>query len=480
MALLEVQPILCHEKLHGLMSSHKDVLISFVELMYPHNQSMQTIFCDIAASQAFIGIEFVEVNLSKADQTLQELAKATGFASGHPLAVFLHGNQHIDSLPGHVCESEFKSWIAQCMSSALNANQKAHIITLSSHGHHSHHHKHAGFFYKALSHLHLHNGHSASKEDLSPTGSASEESTYSSQSSTISSNYSGSLPSYEAANESVGLNGWPGSRTRVKVDISVIDDAKKNEAQPMRAYSSSITRSDSPSRIHHRRGNGDHLDRPGRHMSGLWGRAKHIDDPAPGEAVPCSKWHHVAKVSIGSSSFDIMCFNAGNTIRFRVSFIPDTVKSTRISAAMFHVRFGGVEDPTISAMAPRDYHGQVTTVHIATSVEVQGGGAVGSHGAALTAGVDRKTQRAWDEETSSAVKGWGLNSSAADWTFAEDKVGHGLDAVYDLSVDLQGSPTTMTFWASAKLETRLPIWELMEIGSSRKPYFRSLVPQPPQ
>ena len=224
------------------------------------------------------------------------------------------------------------------------------------------------------------------------------------------------------------------------------------------------------------------MDRPGRHMSGLWGRAKHIDDPAPGEAVPYSKWHHVAKVSIGSSAFDIMCFNAGSTIRFRVGFIPDTVKSTRISAAMFHVRFGGVEDPTISAMAPLDHHGQVTTVHIATSVEVQGGGAVGSHGAALTAGVDKKTQRAWDEETSSAVKGWGLDTSVAHWTFAEDKVGHGLDAVYNLSVDLKGrtGDRTMTFWANAKLETRLPIWELMEIGSSRKPYFRSLVSGSPR
>lgn len=214
-------------------------------------------------------------------------------------------------------------------------------------------------------------------------------------------------------------------------------------------------------------------------MSGIWGRAKHIDDPQPQCLIPRSnsKWFYVAKVSIGSSFFQILCRNNGNTINFRLQFAPDPLKSARVAAAVFHVGFSDAADITISSISPVHYHGNAIKVHNTESVEKAGGVAVAHGGVGANVAVDKATRRTWDDETSLQVKGWGADTLDAHWTFLENKLHGGLDATHILSVDLSGRTgheTTMYFWAQAQLVSRLPIWERMEIGSQYKPYVRCL------
>ncbi|KZP09774.1 hypothetical protein FIBSPDRAFT_933886 [Athelia psychrophila] len=481
--VLEVKPILCYKLFEKMASLNNDIVISFVEPASPSTMTMKALFLETAASKDFVGIDFVEVDLSQADQHLQSIAAASGFVSGSgiPFTAFYHGAEHIDSLPGEVHETDFKSWLAQCRTN-LTADQKSLILSkISSHGHESPHHKHSGFFYKALAHLHKHHGHHDVKESSESTYSDDSSSGYSSYDNN--SKFSLELPTFDSTNSLELVDS--------KVDVEVAEDKGGKDA----AYNPMATpvRSDSPIQTLNgvplartagrprsaRSDSGDHLDRGGKHMSGLWGRAKRIDDPQANYLIPrsASQWFYVAKVSIGLSFFQVLCRNQGDTIDFRVEFAPDTLKGARVSAAIFHVRFIDDADITISKISPINYQGNVIRVHNTTTFEKTGGAAVAYAGVGVTAAVDNKINRSWDDDTSLQVKGWGADTLDAHWTFLENHVHGGLDAQHFLSVNLAGrtrNNTKMCFWAQAKLASGLPIWERMEIGSQRKPYVRCL------
>ncbi|KZP09762.1 hypothetical protein FIBSPDRAFT_938377, partial [Athelia psychrophila] len=270
--------------------------------------TMKDLFHETAASKDFVGIDFVEVDLSQADQPLQSIAAASGFVSGGGnIFVLLEGPDVVESLG----------------SRNVGPNEKSRILSkISSHGQESPYHKHSGFFHKALAHLHKHHEHHNIKE--------SSESTYSDDSSSGYSSYDNNsqlsveLPTSDST-DSLGLVGWCPGDANVDIEVAEDKDGKDVAYNPM----ATPVRSDSPTQIRNsaplactvirprsaRSDSGDHLDRGGNHMSGLWGRAKRIDDSQANYLIPrsASQWFYVAKVSIGLSFFIAIGF--GNTMR---------------------------------------------------------------------------------------------------------------------------------------------------------------------
>lgn len=80
-----LQQLSCRSALthrHQQASLNNDIVVSFVELASPSIMMMKQMFHKTAALKDFVGINFVEVDLSQADQHLQSIAVASGFVLG--------------------------------------------------------------------------------------------------------------------------------------------------------------------------------------------------------------------------------------------------------------------------------------------------------------------------------------------------------------------------------------------------------------
>lgn len=216
-------------------------------------------------------------------------------------------------------------------------------------------------------------------------------------------------------------------------------------------------------------------------MSGLWGRHKRTSDPESGYYTTHGETVQIGKISIRSSYFNILCLNKGSTIEFTIGFLPDAMKWARFTAAKFHVdfrdKFGN--HVKIVDMSPTDLRGAPVNVHHTATLDTSVKSSFGYSGASTSVTADKKATETWDEDTFSQVRGSGVHTSAADWTFAENNVKGGLDVKYNLSVQLAPETVgevTMRFWAAAGLKSwGMVLVEQMDIGSYRHPNVRRLL-----
>lgn len=244
---------------------------------------------------------------------------------------------------------------------------------------------------------------------------------------------------------------------------------------------------------------GLHKDRnKGRWYERLLRMHKPFHDPEPGCVfVPTDAGEglQIGKDNEGHSFFNITLSRPNdrtkqNQVIFGMGFIPDTTDNMRFTSALFRVTFGMDDDDGVSDylkvqdMLPRDEHGAFTEVHWGKGREGNVNMSVGYSAVSLGGESKFSKNAEYTRRTFSWVRGCGIHTSTAEWTFQEDdgQAGrHGLNPQYQLSVTLPqavtGQTIWMEFWAKAVLARRTNHAGLvtLKIGSEDKPYKRNLV-----
>jgi hypothetical protein len=156
-------------------------------------------------------------------------------------------------------------------------------------------------------------------------------------------------------------------------------------------------------------------------------------------------------------------------------------------SAIFRVKFGHYRndgDPqplTIRDLFPKDEKGDATEVHWGRGSQGNVQLSVGHSGASLGGGGAMSKNLEYTRKTTPRVRGHGVHSSTAEWTFQEDE-GHagrdGLNSQYDLCVTLPETANNiwMEFWCKAVL-VKEEGWGkrvILEMGTPEQPYKRNV------
>lgn len=177
-------------------------------------------------------------------------------------------------------------------------------------------------------------------------------------------------------------------------------------------------------------------------------------------------------------------------LEFGMGFGPDPTMKTRFVSAVFRVSFGYDDDHgrrvplKVRSLTPTDAHGVETEVHWGRGSESSLSISVGQSSVSL-GGESKRTKNAeYTRKTSSRVRGQGVHTQTAEWTFQEDEgeAGrHGLDPQYQMSVTLPPivatRPIWIEFWGKAVLARGRSLTGLdvtLKIGSMDEPYRRNI------
>ncbi|KAJ7576039.1 hypothetical protein C8J56DRAFT_1118690 [Mycena floridula] len=197
----------------------------------------------------------------------------------------------------------------------------------------------------------------------------------------------------------------------------------------------------------------------------------------------------IGRANLDGSSFCITSWYdrlIANRIYFGVGFNADPTVKARFESASFIVTFSNKDKHgrrtriNIKEVFPTDQKGQPTQVHYNRSYE---GGVDLSAGLPMASlGTDGRISRGSDftRMTQSRVKGQGVHSDRATWTFEEDtgRAGQdGLEHYYELHVSLAAGVTaiSMEFFGKAVLKRPGIVRTMvLEIGSQEMPYNRKL------
>ena len=175
-------------------------------------------------------------------------------------------------------------------------------------------------------------------------------------------------------------------------------------------------------------------------------------------------------------------------ISFGVGFGPDPTEKARFASAVFRVTFGYYDNDgkprhlTIRNLSPKDEQGKATEVHFGKESESNLNLSVGYSVASLGAGGRASRNVEYTRKTASRVRGQGVHTPTAEWTFQEDEgeAGrHGLDPQYNLFVTLPATTNSiwMEFWAKAVLVRGHGTWArttILKMGSIEVPYKRNM------
>lgn len=242
---------------------------------------------------------------------------------------------------------------------------------------------------------------------------------------------------------------------------------------------------------------GDHQDRQKPRLRWL-GKRQPFHDPEPGCVfVPTEDGQglQIGRANEGDSYFNITLSQSHDDhekdkVTFGVGFGPDPTMKTRFLSAVFRVTFGYDDDQgrrtylKIRDLSPKDEHGETTEVHWGKGSDSSVNLSVGYSAVSLGGETKRSKNADYTRKTSSRVRGHGVHTPSAEWTFQEDEgeAGqHGLDPQYQMSVTLPHVATTrliwMEFWGKAVLARGRSFTGLdvtLKIGSAEEPYKRNL------
>lgn len=203
----------------------------------------------------------------------------------------------------------------------------------------------------------------------------------------------------------------------------------------------------------------------------------------------------IGRANEGDSYFNITLSQSHDDLEkdkvtFGVGFGPDPTMKTRFVSSVFRVTFGYDNDSggrvplKIRDLSPKDEHGETTEVHWGRGSESSVNMSLGYSSVSLGGESKRSKNADYTRKTSSRVRGQGIHTPTAEWTFQEDEgeAGrHGLDPQYQMSVTLPHVATTRTiwmeFWGKAVLARGRSLTGLdvtLKIGSIEEPYRRNL------
>lgn len=171
---------------------------------------------------------------------------------------------------------------------------------------------------------------------------------------------------------------------------------------------------------------------------------------------------------------------------FGVEFMPDVTKRARFSSATFRVTFERyVNDKSrvplkIRDIWPTNETGPESETMIGEGWAGSGGLTVGmSNAASLSTSLGKQRSALYTIKGSSQVRGTGVHTSTAKWTFTEDREKggkKGLDT-YPLHVMLPPEDTDIIwikFWAKAMLVTASGKEIALQLGTEKEQYERTL------
>ncbi|KAK0446543.1 uncharacterized protein EV420DRAFT_893322 [Desarmillaria tabescens] len=251
-----------------------------------------------------------------------------------------------------------------------------------------------------------------------------------------------------------------------EMDEESLSDSAATAVQitPLPSDSAISLRSTSSLPIHGVRCEGRHLDRPYQHRWMNWPhKRRSFHDPEYNcYFVPTDNDDHgleIGRANEGDSYFNMTLIQGPDAdpgkVSFGVGFGPDSTVKARFESAVIRVEFGydgdveGRSFPLrIKDIHPKDDEGQSTEVVFGKESNISLGLSVGPGSAAsLSSSGGYSQNKQYTRKTAARVRGQGVHSSSAEWTFVED-VGEagrqGLDPQYQLFATL---PTTQrTIW----------------------------------
>ncbi|KAK0197922.1 hypothetical protein F5146DRAFT_1116898 [Armillaria mellea] len=272
------------------------------------------------------------------------------------------------------------------------------------------------------------------------------------------------------------------------------------QTAPLSSDSTITLRSTSSLPIKGVRCEGRHLDRPYRHRWMNWPhKRRSFHDPEYNcYFVPTDSEGHgleIGRANEGDSYFNMTLIQGPDTdpgkVSLGIGFGPDSTVKARFESAVIRVEFGydgdveGRSFPLkIKDIHPKDDVGQATEVVIGRESNISLGLSVGPGSAAsLSSSGGYSQNKQYTRKTAARVRGQGIHSSSAEWTFVED-VGEagqqGLDPQYELFATLPTTQRTIwiKFWAKAILKRKDGFgWGnevILKLGSKEEPYRRNI------
>ncbi|EKM50733.1 uncharacterized protein PHACADRAFT_264190 [Phanerochaete carnosa HHB-10118-sp] len=242
---------------------------------------------------------------------------------------------------------------------------------------------------------------------------------------------------------------------------------------------------------------GEHQDRP-KPLFRWLGKRQPFHDPEPGCVfVPTEDGDglQIGRANEGDSYFNITLSRLHgdlekDKVTFGVGFGPDPTMKTRFVSAVFRATFGYDDDNgrrvplKIRDLSPTDAHGEATEVHWGRGSENSLNMTLGYSSVSVGGESKHSRNAEYTRKTSARVRGQGIHTPTAEWTFQEDEgeAGrHGLDPQYQMSVMLPHVATTrliwMEFWGKAVLARGRSLTGLdvtLKIGSIEEPYRRNM------
>jgi len=204
----------------------------------------------------------------------------------------------------------------------------------------------------------------------------------------------------------------------------------------------------------------------------------------------------LGRANEGSSHFSVtlrpQTFENDLKIPFGVHFGPDRTENARFVSAHLSFTFGYCDGNgqqhslTLKGIFPKDQKGESTVVHKGTTLEGGVSVAVGYGPASVTTEGRMSDDSKFSRVTAPRVKGTGVFTDTATWTFEEDsgEAGrNGLESEYELEAILPVPSTALQdirirFWGRAILTYghghRPGSKQTLQIGSKERPFRRTL------
>lgn len=244
---------------------------------------------------------------------------------------------------------------------------------------------------------------------------------------------------------------------------------------------------------------GVHQDRPKSRLRFL-GRRKPFHDPEPGCVfVPTEDGEglQIGRANEGASYFNVTLSythaheaDSKTQLSFGLGFGPDPTERDRFTSAVFRVTFGYDDEHgthqhlKIRDLAPKDEKGESSEVKWGRGSEGSMSLSLGYSSVSLGGESKRSKNAEYVRKTSARVRGQGVHTPTAEWTFAEDEgeAGrHGLDPQYELSVTLPDAAAHrivwMEFWGKAVLARGRSLTGFdvtLKVGDEDEPFRRNL------
>lgn len=209
--------------------------------------------------------------------------------------------------------------------------------------------------------------------------------------------------------------------------------------------------------------------------------------PIPGDdgiEVACAV-HNKSRVSITVAHTPSL-HKSEQQVTFGMGFSVNVNVKARFTSAIFCVTFERYVDETkrvllnIHDLSPRDEKGERTEVLVGVEQAVNAGFQAGAQGAVLQGGLTRQSNKSYTLKTCSRVRGQGLRTPTATWTFEENpgEAGReGLEPEYPLHVHFAHQNTeaiSIKFYAEAVLLERSRKM-VMTIGNEKILFHGELV-----